>query len=56
MAPLGVRDLHKIQIYRENAKIANNFCNIFVLFLFFSSKKDEKYVFLFKNGLLLKTT
>ena len=55
MVPLGFRDLLKIQIYPENAKIANIFCNVFVSF-FFSSKKYEKYVYLFKNGLLLKTT
>ena len=31
MAPLGVHDLLKIQIYRENAKIANIFCNMIQL-------------------------
>ena len=59
MAPLGVHDLLKIQIYRENAKIANIFChmiqiNSFLLlvafYMFsFSSKKGKKKMYFYSK-------
>ena len=59
MAPLGVHDLLKIRIDRENAKIANIFCNMiqlnsccfwqrFICFFFLIEKKVKICIFIQK--------